>query len=241
VVAWLYERHREVVNQRRGKGDRLLFWRVSWPTARTQRGVQAQSSRDGELPVCGSEGLLPIHAGAQSGEFMLEERLIDPRQPGGRDRDRRRIPQLREAQARPGPGHGVLDQPGANRIAEDVPDDREEMAVLLNGNTVEAALPHMPLAPVMAMVAAEMADHPPRHEGAQGRIRHRLHDQMEMIGHQTEAQELDGVCIFAVASKSGVVEGVVNSHLHIGYEHVAGPATQVVAKAGGDPKGDQVV
>ena len=49
---------------------------------------------------------------------------------------------MREAQARPGPVHGVLDQPGADRIAEHVTEGREEMDVVLNRKTFEAALPH---------------------------------------------------------------------------------------------------
>jgi hypothetical protein len=43
----------------------------------------------------------------------------------------------------------VFDQPRADRIAEHVVEDREEMGVLLNRKTFEAALPHMPVAAVM--------------------------------------------------------------------------------------------
>ena len=67
------------------------------------------------------------------------------------------------------------------------------MAVLLNGKTFEAALPHMPMTAVMPMVAADMTGHPPLHEGAERGVRHRLHDEMNMIRHQTEAQEFDGM------------------------------------------------
>ena len=67
------------------------------------------------------------------------------------------------------------------------------MRVLLNRETFEAALPHMPMAPVMAMVAADVAGHPPLHERAEGGVGGRLHDEVKMIGHQADAEELDGI------------------------------------------------
>ena len=76
-----------------------------------QRGLQAQGGRDGRLPVHYPKGLLPIHTSAQDGEFLIDERLIDPREPLGRGFDGRRVAQMQEAQARPGPVHGVLDHP----------------------------------------------------------------------------------------------------------------------------------
>jgi len=82
-----------------------------------------------------------------------------------------------------------------HRIAEHVAEDREEMAVLLNRKTFEPALPHMTVAPVVPVVATDMAGHPPLHERAQGRTRPGLHDQMEMIGHQAEAEGLDGILV----------------------------------------------
>ena len=66
---------------RERKGDRLLFWGFSWPSALAQRGFQAQRGRGHRLPVCRPERLLPIYAGAQRGEFMVEKRLINPGEP----------------------------------------------------------------------------------------------------------------------------------------------------------------
>lgn len=175
------------------KGDRLLFGRRPRATASPQRGLQAQGGRDGRLPVCRPEGLLPIHAGAQRGEFMIKEGLIDPREPLGGYFDRSGLAQMRESQARPGPVSRVLDQPRADRIAEYVAKDCEKMAVLLNRKTFEAALPHMPMASVVAMVAADVAGHPPLHERAKGGGGGRLHDEVKMIGHQADAEELDGI------------------------------------------------
>ena len=70
-------------------------------------------------------------------------------------------------------------------------EDREEMAVLLNRKTFEAAVPHMPMAPVMAMVAADVAGHPPLHERAKAGVASRLPDQVEMIGHEAETDDFD--------------------------------------------------
>ena len=85
---------------------------------------------------------------------MIEEGPIDPREPVGRGPDGRRIAQMWESQARPGPVDGVLDQPCADWIAEHIAEDCEEMAVVLNWKTFEAALPHMPVTVVVPMVAA---------------------------------------------------------------------------------------
>lgn len=56
-----------------------------------ERGLQAEGAGDPRLPGRGPEGLLPIHAGAKGGEFMLEEGLIDPVPPIARYFDRQGI------------------------------------------------------------------------------------------------------------------------------------------------------
>lgn len=66
------------------------------------------------------------------------------------------------------------------------------MAILLNRKTLESSLPHMTMAPVMLVVPTDMACHPPLHEGTQSRFGIRLHDQMEMIRHQADAEHFDG-------------------------------------------------
>lgn len=98
------------------------------------------------------EGLLPVDAGAQRGEFMIEKRLIDPLKrlswwlngPG--------VAEMRESQTRPGPIHRMFDQSRADRITEYIAENGEEMAVLLNRKTFESALPHMPMTAVMLVV-----------------------------------------------------------------------------------------
>ena len=89
------------------------------------------------------------------------------------------------------------------------------MAVLLNRKTFEAALPHMPMATVMAMVAADVAGHPPLHERAEGSVGGRLHDQVEMIRHEADAEERDGVFGFRRGEQvetCGVVPVLVEDH-----------------------------
>lgn len=85
-----------------------------------ERGRETKCGGGGRLPVCRPEGLLPIDAGAQHGEFTIEERLIDPLEPLGWWFDGQRVAQMRESKARPGPVHGMLSQAGAARIAKDV-------------------------------------------------------------------------------------------------------------------------
>ena len=88
----------------------------------------------------------------------------------------------------------MRDSPRAYWIAEHVAEDGEEMAVLLNRETFETALLHMSMAPVMAMVTA--AGHPPLYERAEGGGGGRLHDQVEMIGYEAEAEDFDRICRF---------------------------------------------
>lgn len=122
---------------------------------------------------------------------MCEERLIDPLCSFLQQRDGRGADQMGLAKARPRPLDRVFDEPSTDRIAQHIAEDGEEMAVLLNGKTFEASLPHMPMTPVVPMIAADMTGHPPLHEAAQRSGCGRLHHEMKMIRHQTEAQHLD--------------------------------------------------
>ena len=63
-------------------------------------------------------------------------------------------------------------------------------------------MPDMPMAPVLSIVAPDVARHPPLLKGTQRRLGGRLHDKMKMIRHETEANTLTGNLNFAVASKS---------------------------------------
>ena len=176
--------------------DRLLFWRFARSSARAEGGREAQRGGHRRLPVGGPERLLAVHTGAERGEFMLEEGLINPREPVARNLNGRRIAQVRESQSRPGPVHSLFDQSCADRVAEHIAEDREEMAVVLNRKTFEAALPDMPMTVVVPMITPDVTGHPPLHERAEGGVRGRLYDQVKMIGHEADAEELDEVLGF---------------------------------------------
>ena len=93
------------------------------------------------LPLGRTKGLLAVHTGAEGGEFMCNERLINPRYPLLGQRNRGGIREMGHAQPRPGPLDSLFDQPGTNGIAQHIPQDGQEMVVLLNGKTFEAPLP----------------------------------------------------------------------------------------------------
>jgi protein-disulfide isomerase len=137
--------------------------------------------------------LLAVDAGAECAEFLLEERLINPVRSILRQRNRGCVREVGNAETRPRPVGRLFDQHGTDRIAEHIAQDREEMAILLNGKAFEASLPHVSMTAVMPMVAADMTGHPPLHEGAQRSLCGRLHDEMKMIGHEAEAKEFDRV------------------------------------------------
>ena len=67
------------------------------------------------------------------------------------------------------------------------------MAVLLNRETFESALPHMPVTAVVPMIATDMTGHPPVHEGAEGRITDWLEYKMKMVGHHAKGEYLHGM------------------------------------------------
>ena len=137
--------------------------------------------------------MLAVDAGAECGEFLLEEWLINPVRSILRQRNWGCISEVGNAETRPRPVGRLFDQPGTDWIAEHIAQDREEMAVFLNGKAFEPSLPHVPMTAVMPVVAADMTGHPPLHEGAQRSLCGGLHDEMKMIGHEAEAKEFDRV------------------------------------------------
>jgi len=146
---------------------------------------------------------------------MCNERLINPRYPLLGQRNRGGIREMGHAQARPGPLDSLFDQPGTNGIAQHIPQDGQEMVVLLNGKTFEAPLPYMPMTSVVPMVAADMTGHPPLHEAAQCSDCGRLHNQVKMIRHETEAKHVDrmlGFCRGEQVEEGGVVALLVKDH-----------------------------
>lgn len=56
---------------------------LPWMSSSSEYGRKAKRGGGGHLPICRSEGLLPIDAGGQHGEFIVEEWLIDLLEPLG--------------------------------------------------------------------------------------------------------------------------------------------------------------
>jgi len=142
---------------------------------------------------------------------MIDERFLHPLLPVHGRLNRPRVRQMTVPHAGPGPLLTALHQPGPYRIAQDIAEHREEMGVLLDGKTFEAALPDMAVTPVMPMVAPHMTGQPPLHEGTQGPVSRRLKHQMEMVGHQTKPEHLHGV--FGLGRGKQVEEGAIVSLL----------------------------
>jgi hypothetical protein len=109
---------------------------------------------------------------------------------------------LRESQTRPGPVSRVLDQPCANRIAEHVAEDREEVVVLLNRRTFEAALPDMTMTPVMPMIAAHMARHPPLHKRTECVRGRGLQHEMKWFGMRQKSKTRTGYFDLVICSSA---------------------------------------
>ena len=84
---------------------------------------------------------------------------------------------------------------------------------------------------VVPMIAADMTGHPPLHEGTERSFRHRLHDEMNMIWHQTEAKECDGMLGFRRGEQ--VEEGGVVTFL-VEDRRAAVPAIQDMVGVFGD-------
>lgn len=101
--------------------------------------------------------------------------------------------QLGILQTGPGPLVGVLHQPRPDWIEEDIAEDGEQMAVLLNRETFESALPHRPMTAVVPMIATDMTSHPPVHEGTEGSITDWLEHKMKMVGPQAKGAYRDGM------------------------------------------------
>ena len=67
-------------------------------------------------------------------------------------------------QTRPRPLGRRLHELRPNGVAQDITQHGEQVGILLNGKTFEAALPDMAMTPVMPMIATHMARHPLVHE-----------------------------------------------------------------------------
>ena len=99
-------------------------------------------------------------------------------------------------QTRPRPLRDRLHDLGTNGVAQHVAQHGEQVVILLNRKTFEAALPDMAMTPVMPMIAAYVARHPPLHERTQRVSGLGLQHEVKMIRHEAEAQDANPVLGF---------------------------------------------
>lgn len=81
------------------------------------------------------------------------------------------------------------------------------MLVLLDRKAFEAALPDVAVATIVPMVAAHVTGEPPLHERTEGIWSRGLQDEMEMVGHEAEAENFDRIAGFRVSEQ--VEEGAI--------------------------------
>lgn len=132
----------------------------------------------------------------------------------------------------------MLHQPRSDRIVQNIAEDGEQMAVLLNREAFESALPHMPMTTVVPMIATDLTGHPPVHEGAEGRITDWLEHKMKMVGHHAKGEYLDGMSGFRGGEQfqkgSVVAVGVKHGGAAVAaIEDMEGMAGQMAARDAG--------
>lgn len=155
---------------------------------------------------------MAIDAGPEGGQLRLRQGLVECERFVGWKWDGEGISECREVETRPTPVRCVLDDLRADGIEQDIAENGEQVMVLLNRETLEAPLPDMAMTAVVPMIAPDMTGHPPLHEGTERARGGGLHDEVKMIGHQADAEELDGVGGFRggeQVEKGGVIAVLV--------------------------------
>lgn len=77
--------------------------------------------------------------------------------PIGGKGDRKRVDEVTVLEVGPGPLIGFFGQSGAYGIAKYIPEDGQEMLILLDRKTVDPALPNVFMASVMLIIAPDMS------------------------------------------------------------------------------------
>ena len=110
----------------------------------------------------------------------------------------------------------MVHQLRAHGIEQDIAEDGEQVVVLLNGKTLEPALPDMAVTAVVPMVATDVTGHPPLHERTESVIGSRRYHEMKMVGHQAEAKNLNRISGFRRAEQveEGGIVGVLMKDGH---------------------------
>lgn len=106
-----------------------------------------------------------------------------------------------------GPGLCLLDEVRAQGVAFDVANGGDQVAVLLDGESLEAPLPDVAAAAVVAVIPPDMRGHQPLHPAAQVAVVVRPEHQVEMVGHQAQCEDAHGQALAGglKQAKEGVV------------------------------------
>lgn len=124
---------------------------------------------------------------------MVTQRVLDPGQPISGEWDKKGSDHGGMLQTRPRPLGRRLHELRPNGVARDIAQHGEQVGILLNGKTFEAAWPDRAMTSVMPMLAAHVARHPPLHERTECTLRGGLHDKMNMVRYETEAPDADRI------------------------------------------------
>jgi hypothetical protein len=160
------------------------------PAARAETRLQAEPPRGLYHPPRTAERPAPPQTHAQALDLRFRLRRVDVHQPIVRPRHRTRIQRrpgspLVRGQRRTGPRPvlGRRDQMGAERVALDVAQHREQVLVLLDGEGAEAALLDVAAGVVVLVVAACVCGEQPRHIVAQCAVAAGPEREVEVVGH----------------------------------------------------------
>ena len=135
-----------------------------------------------------------MKGGSYRGKFLFGLRLVDVGDPSGgtvngtRTEKGRAIGSLPPMKAIPLPILGTLDKGGAKGIPFDVAQDDVEVLARLARKRLEAALPNVAAASIVAVVSPHVRGRQPLHPRAKVAVGDGLQDQVEMIRHDGEGQ-----------------------------------------------------
>ena len=138
-------------------------------------------------------------------------------------------------EASPTPFFGRRDESGPERIALDVPHDRQQVSIVLNRKCLEAVGPdparRTPLAMVSQRMLREQLLEPPRHVI----VRARPGDHVKVIGHQADGGDAQGLSFLEAARQSDEQIEIIG--LEEDGAAIIAPIQDVVVEAGTDVSG----
>ena len=112
---------------RKTKCDRVLIENFVGPAAWAKRRVQISHPCGLREPVRGTKGRLAIQTGAECGEFVVKQRLLDPVEPISGEQKREGIGQGRMLQTRPWPLRDRLHELLTDGVAQNIGQHGEQV------------------------------------------------------------------------------------------------------------------